>query len=204
MKRRLALGAWYAVAIAGLIAAEDFRVTKHEANVVKEPDPFGEPVAVVKFGDTVTTTGDEKDEYLPITGPGGVKGWISRTDLIEPADFKAGAAGGDAAKAGQEGAYVKGFDPEVEGKARADNPSLDKVYREEVLPWVWETRGSRDLEEAEEEAERLQIQAQPIPDSLKGRIESLRLAAQPARDKWQAELREFRKKGQIGEFAGRK
>jgi hypothetical protein len=206
MRRHVVLGAWYAVLVAGLIAAEEFTVTVKEGFLYKEPDPWSDAVGSLEFGTTVKTTGDAKDDFLPVEG-GGKKGWIARADVVEPGEFKAGAAGGGAGAGAQEGAYVKGFDPEVEEKARADDATLDRMMREQVLPLVWEVRGSRELEEAEEALEKLQIQSQgnsPEAEALKKRIESLRAQTEPLRAARSSALRAFRKEGGVGEFAGRK
>jgi hypothetical protein len=206
MKRHIGTGAVYALVVTGFLTAETWTVTVNEANVVSEPGPFAERVEGVVFGDNVETTGAEQDDYLPVKLANGKTGWIARASVMTPGSFKAGAAG-EGAEAGKEGAYVKGFDPEVEAKYREDNPSLSQAYDTDVLPLIYETRGSAELERAEEELERLQLQAKgasPEAQALKSKVASLRAANQPFWDKWSADLREFRRKGQIGEFAGRK
>lgn len=205
MKRSILLGGWYALAIAGLIAADDFRVTVKSASIFDDADPWANVIGSLEFGTAVTTSGPSKTDFLPVT-VGGKSGWISRADLVEPDDFKAGSAG-SAAGTGQEGAYVKGFDPEVEKKSRAGDAAINAAYENDVLPMIWETRGHKELEIAEEALEELQIQAKgtsPEADALRARIEVLRREAEPIRSKWQAALRAFRQSGRIGEFAGGK
>jgi len=224
MRRKVVLGCWYAIAIAGLLAADEFRVTVKEAFLFKEADPWAETSGSVAFGKTVTTTGAANGDFYPVKGPNGETGWISKTDVLEPKDFEAGTAGTKNDKGAQEGAYVKGFDPEVEDRAKQDDKTLAKYLAEEVLPLVWETRGSKALEDKEEDMERFVLQhplnargeKDPgLSDAENNVLASqwkhlneeatvLRQAVEPLRSKWQAELRAFRQAGQIGEFAGRK
>ena len=211
MRRNLALGAWYVLLFAAAIVAEQRLVASKEAEVVSEPGLAGEKVDTVRSGDHVETLGEESEGYIKVRTAGGKTGWIVNSDLYstkeEEALTKTSGAGAGADKGVQEGAYVKGFDPEVEGQMRADNPSLSKVYEEEVLPWIWETRGSQKLEEAEEHLELLLMQNKkdtPEAAETRKRIAELQAQVQPLRDKWQADLRAFRQAGKIGEFAGRK
>jgi len=90
-----------------------------------------------------------------------------------------------------------------------------------VLPMIWETRGSKALEDKEEDIERfvlkhpLNARGEKDPNlsdpenanlasqwkHLNEELIPLKQAVEPIRSKWQAELRAFRQAGQIGEFA---
>lgn len=217
MKRKLVLGGWYALIFAAALLAESRMVSRPGARVTKEASDFSEDVTTLEANDRVETTGDKVEGYLPVKTADGKTGWIAESDLYtlkeEQALSKTTGAGGAAAE-GQEGAYVKGFDPEVEGKFRADNPSLDKVYQEEVLPLIWLVRAGNDgnkvdqskaLEQKEEDQEKLWMQNRKAEaDAMQAEIDKMRSAMQPARDAWQSALRTFRQNGKIGEFAGRK
>lgn len=224
MRRKLVLGGWYALAIVGLLAADEFRVTVRSAPLFKEADPWAESTQSVDFGKTVTTTGPANGDFYPVKGPNGETGWIAKSDVLEPKDFEAGTAGTKNDKGAQEGAYVKGFDPEVEDRAKQDDATLAKYLAEEVLPLIWETRGSKALEDKEEDIERFQLkhplnargQKDPNVSDAENKVladqwkhlneeaAALRQSVEPIRTKWQSELRAFRQAGQIGEFAGRK
>lgn len=212
MRRNLALGAWYVLLFAAAIVAEQRLVSSKEASVRSDSSEFSDEVGLVKSGDRLETTGKTQEGWVEVKLASGKTGWISNGDLYSLKDEESlsktsGAGGGGTANTTQEGAYVKGFDPEVEGQMRKDNPSLSKVYEEEVLPWIWETRGSEELEKAEEHLELLLMQNKkdtPEAAETRKRIEELQAKVQPLRDKWQADLRAFRQAGKIGEFAGRK
>jgi hypothetical protein len=110
---------------------------------------------------------------------------------------------------------AKGFDPEVEKKARQDDATLDRFLKEEVLPLIYDTRGSKDLEDAEEAQETFVLQhplvargkddpvAADTPrlkqewDEINARVNSLRAAIEPWRDAWQAGLKTFRQEGKL-------
>ncbi|MEK7469631.1 MAG: SH3 domain-containing protein [Planctomycetota bacterium] len=224
MRRKVLMGGWYAIAIAGLLVADEYRVTIKEAFLFKEPDPWAETAGSIAWGKTVTTTGAANGDFYPVKGPNGETGWIAKSDVQDPKDFEAGTAGTKNDKGAQEGAYVKGFDPEVEDKAKADDATLAKYLAEEVLPLVWDTRGSKAVEDKEEDIERfvlkhpLNARGEKDPNlsdaenanlasqwkHLNEELIPLKQAVEPIRSKWQAELRAFRQSGQIGEFAGRK
>ncbi len=216
MRRFMMLGGWYALLFAALLLAEPRRVSSQEAPLRAGPSDYTAEVGTLKAGDQVEATGKTEEGFVEVKLKDGKIAWIASSDLfslkqeqlIKDTSGAAGASGTEA-----EGAYVKGFDPEVEGKMRADNPGLDKVFRDEVLPWVWEVRGggaeglaaSRELETAEEEQERLIIQAKADEAAkMQPQIDELRRKVQPFRDSWQSKLRAWRQSGQIGEFARKK
>ncbi|MBI2919993.1 MAG: SH3 domain-containing protein [Planctomycetes bacterium] len=212
MRRNLVLGAWYVLLFAAAIMAEQRLVSSKDPFVRSDTTEFSDEVGRAKSGDRLETTGKTQDGWVEVKLPSGKVGWIAESDLYSAGDEKtmsetSGAGGGGTANTTQEGAYVKGFDPEVEGQLRKDDPGLSKVYELEVLPWIYETRGLPELEVAEEHLELLLMQNKkdtPEAEQTRKQIEELRLKAQPIRDRWQDELRTFRKNGNIGEFAGRK
>lgn len=221
MRPRILLGTYYAVAIAGLVLAEDWKVSTQSADLVSEASSYAETLATLHAGDTVNVTGKADGDFLPAT-VGGKSGWIARANLYTPEEYKEtlGKAGSDSAAKGQEGAYAKGFDPEVEKRAAQDDATLKRFLDEEVKPMIWDVRGSRPLEEKEEEIETFVLQHPLVArgehekendaalqaqwKQLNDEAKVLREKNEPFRAKWQADLRAFRQAGQIGEFAGRK
>lgn len=216
MRRLMLLGGWYAMLFAALVLAEPRRVSSQEAPLRAGPSDYTDPVGTAKAGDVLETTGKAEEGFLQVKTKDGKVAWISDSDLfslrqeelLKSAEGKGGGAGSEA-----EGAYVKGFDPEVEGKMREDNPGLNSIYENEVLPWIATVRGggnegaaiSRQLEDLEELQEKYLIQANAAEaEKLQPQIDELRRKVQPYRDSWQSKLRAWRQAGQIGEFARRK
>ena len=216
MRRFIVVGGWYALLLSALLLAEPMTVSSSDAPVQKDSNEWSDRMATVRTGEVVETTGRSEEGYLEVKLKGGGTGWIAISDLFTQKEIetqtKTSGAGGGAETQAQEGAYVKGFDPEVEGQMRADSPGLDKIYGEEILPWIWEVRASKagialsqQLEEKEELQEKHRIQGKDSQaDAMQKEIDDLRQKVQPYRDAWQAELRKFRQAGQIGEFARRK
>ncbi|MCE9582157.1 MAG: hypothetical protein K8T20_06665 [Planctomycetes bacterium] len=206
MRRFVVLGGWYALLFAASLLADTGKDAEYE----------GDDLATVKAGDMLEPTGKTSEGYVEVK-MGGKTGWISNSDLFTVKEqenlAKTSGAGGNAVAGANEGAFVKGFDPEVEGKMREDHPDLDQIFKDEIFPWVWTVRGgvkegyqaSSELETVEEAQEKLLIQGKPDEAAkLQPQIDALRLKVQPYRDRWQAELRQFRQAGKVGEFAVRK
>ncbi|MCC6738437.1 MAG: SH3 domain-containing protein [Planctomycetia bacterium] len=216
MRRLMLLGGWYAMLFAALVLAEPRRVSTQEAPLRAGPSDYTDPVGTVKAGDVLEATGKAEEGFVQVRTKDGKVAWISDSDLFslkqeELMKSAEGTGGGAGAEA--EGAYVKGFDPEVEGQMRADNPGLNTIFETEVLPWIALVRGggsegaavSRQLEDLEEMQEKYLIQANAAEaEKLQPQIDELRRKVQPFRDSWQNRLRGWRQAGQIGEFARRK
>lgn len=216
MRRKLVLGAWYAAAIGGLLLAEERHVSVNSADLYSLPDPYaGDPVTTVHAGDPVNLTGKTDGDFLEGTA-NGKTGWIAGASLYTPEEYKKtlGKAGADSEAKGQEGAYAKGFDPEVEERAKQDDATLRRYIEEEVKPLIWQTMFSPELEAAEYALDKYIMQhPQSMHAEGEGRdgyvkleneIKRLRDANAGNQAKWASSQRDFRKNGNTGEFAGRK
>lgn len=216
MRKMLILGGWYAMLFAALLLAEPRRVSSSEAPLRSGPSDYTDKIGTATANDILESTGKTEEGFVEVKLRDGKIAWIASSDLFslkQEETLKDTSTTGGGAGEQAEGAYVKGFDPEVEGKMREDNPGLDRIYQEEIFPWVWEVRGggpegravSQELEMAEEAQEKLMIQGQPEEAAkLQSKIDDLRRKVQPYRDAWQAKLRAWRQAGQIGEFARKK
>ena len=215
MKISLPIAALYAAAILGAVYAAEYQVQPHEAVLRETPDSFGKKVADLENGEYVETTGDEKDDYFPVKVKAtGATGWIATSDVIEPKDFKATGTATSTAKEGEQGAFVKGFDPEVEKKYREDHPDLNSIYDNDVNPMIRKTTcgglglGKGELDDLEEEKLTLQLQAnwtQAKEDEYAPKFKAAEGVRAPALKTLMDALTAFRKNGFIGEYAkGRK
>ena len=218
MRRFMVMGGWYALLFAASLLADSSgtkvvrKVSSSTAPIRSEASNLdGDDIATVNKGEDLEVTGEMKEGFIPIRMANGKTGWIADSDLFTTKEMEklatTSGAGAANAKKENEGAYVKGFDPEVEGKMREDHPDLDKIFREEVFPWVWTVRAgdkagydvSQQLETVEEDQERFLIQGKPDEAAkLQKQIDDLRVKVKPYRDKWQADLKAYRQAGKLG------
>jgi len=122
-----------ALAPAAALAAGTFMTVKlREASVRSGPKHFKPVVATVRYGEQVEIVSRQKDWY-EVLASGGVKGYLHETVVTDRpvAKIQGDSAGTGADRVSKDEIALagKGFNPQVEGQYRQDNPDLAEAFR---------------------------------------------------------------------------
>lgn len=113
---------WSAVAM----AASTMSVQSEKAVVRSSPGPFAQSIATLNYGDQVTVV-ETQGAWSQIKTATGASGWTQTASLTtKKVVLKAGSSDVGKTASGEELALAgKGFNSQVEGQFKANNPNID-------------------------------------------------------------------------------
>ena len=108
------------------MAADTMSVQSEKAVVRASPGPFASAVATLNYGDQVSVVG-EQGAWTKVQTASGASGWTQTASLsTKKIVLKAGANDVSKTASGEELALAgKGFNSQVEGQFKANNPNVD-------------------------------------------------------------------------------
>jgi uncharacterized protein YgiM (DUF1202 family) len=108
------------------MAADKMSVQSEEAVIRATPAPFGAKVATAKYGDRLTVIA-QQGAWSQVQTDGGASGWTQTASLTKAkVVLQAGSSDVSRTASGEELALAgKGFNSQVEGQFKANNPNVD-------------------------------------------------------------------------------
>ena len=121
---------WFILLFSGwagaAMAADTMSVQSEKAVVRASPGPFASAVATLSYGDQISVVG-EQGAWTKVQTASGASGWTQTASLsTKKIVLKAGANDVSKTASGEELALAgKGFNSQVEGQFKANNPNVD-------------------------------------------------------------------------------
>ncbi len=117
----LLLTSWAGAAMAGTMS-----VQSEKAVIRASPGPFAQTLATLTYGDQVTVVG-EQGAWTQVRTASGATGWTQTASLsTKKIVLQAGSTDVSKTASGEELALAgKGFNSQVEGQFKANNPNID-------------------------------------------------------------------------------